>query len=75
MKAPRIVSGFHAVQARLRAQPSSVIEILLDESRNDARARELVTLAQRCNAKLLRVQGKRLEGFAGRESGCRPRGS
>jgi len=33
LKAPRIISGFHAVQARLRADPSSVVEIFLDEGR------------------------------------------
>jgi len=35
---PRVVFGFHAVLARLRADPSSVLEIYLDETRNDARA-------------------------------------
>ena len=29
--------GFHAVLARLRADPDSVLEILLDETRHDAR--------------------------------------
>jgi 23S rRNA (guanosine2251-2'-O)-methyltransferase len=32
--------GFHAVLARLRADPSSVLEIYLDETRNDARAKD-----------------------------------
>ena len=35
---PRVVFGFHAVLARLRADPASVLEIFLDETRNDARA-------------------------------------
>ena len=42
---PRVVFGFHAVLARLRADPSSVLEIYLDETRNDARARDLATVA------------------------------
>ena len=32
---PRVVFGFHAVLARLRADPASVLEIFLDESRGD----------------------------------------
>ena len=38
---PRVVFGFHAVLARLRADPKSVLEIFLDETRNDARAKDL----------------------------------
>ena len=34
---PRVVFGFHAVLARLRADPKSVLEVFLDETRNDAR--------------------------------------
>ena len=34
-KEPRVVLGFHAVFARLRADPASVLEIFLDEARND----------------------------------------
>jgi len=65
LKAPRVISGFHAVQARLRAEPSSVIEIFLDEGRADARAKDLVALAESHGAKLMRVPGARLDGFLG----------
>lgn len=65
MQGRKIVFGFHAVQARMRADPSSVIEIVLDAARNDARARELIAFAQRSNVKLVRVPGTRLDGFAG----------
>lgn len=64
-KEPRVVFGFHAVLARLRADPSSVLEILLDETRHDARGKELAALAERCNVRLLRVPGRRLDGFYG----------
>jgi 23S rRNA (guanosine2251-2'-O)-methyltransferase len=64
-KEPRVVFGFHAVLASLRADPSSVLEILLDEARNDARGRELATLAERAGVRLLRVPAKRLDGFYG----------
>ena len=62
---PRVVFGFHAVLARLRADPKSVIEIFLDETRNDARARDLVAAAERAGVHLMRVPTKRLDGFYG----------
>jgi 23S rRNA (guanosine2251-2'-O)-methyltransferase len=62
---PRVVFGFHAVLARLRADPSSVLEIFLDESRNDARGKDLAAAAERAGVKLMRVPTKRLDGFYG----------
>ncbi|MGQ0651002.1 MAG: 23S rRNA (guanosine(2251)-2'-O)-methyltransferase RlmB [Betaproteobacteria bacterium] len=62
---PRVVFGFHAVLSRLRADPSSVIEIFLDETRNDARGRDLAAAAERAGVKLQRVPTKRLDGFYG----------
>src|SRR3954467_9691463 len=65
MKATRPIYGFHAVLARLRAEPASVEEILMDEGRGDARARDIVAAAQRANVRLMRVPAKRLDGFLG----------
>jgi len=65
MKADRALFGFHAVLARLRADPSSVIEIFVDEGRDDARARELVALAESRGVTIMRVPAKRLDGFYG----------
>jgi 23S rRNA (guanosine2251-2'-O)-methyltransferase len=62
---PRVVFGFHAVLARLRADPASVVEIFLDETRNDARGKDLVAAAQRSNVRLMRVPTRRLDGFYG----------
>jgi 23S rRNA (guanosine2251-2'-O)-methyltransferase len=62
---PRVVFGFHAVLSRLRADPSSVLEIFLDETRNDARAKDLVAAAERSKVHLMRVPTKRLDGFYG----------
>jgi 23S rRNA (guanosine2251-2'-O)-methyltransferase len=62
---PRVVFGFHAVLARLRADPSSVLEIYLDETRNDARAKDLAATAERAKVHLMRVPTKRLDGFYG----------
>src|SRR3954465_14406390 len=62
---PRVVFGFHAVLARLRADPASVVEIFLDETRSDARGRDLAALAERHGVRLMRVPTKRLDGFYG----------
>src|SRR5258706_14478861 len=62
---PRVLFGFHAVLARLRADPSSVLEIFLDETRNDARGKDLAAVAERAGVKLMRVPTKRLDGFYG----------
>ena len=64
-KEPRVVFGFHAVLARLRADPKSVVEVFLDETRNDARARDLAATAARSGVSLHRVPTKRLDGFYG----------
>jgi 23S rRNA (guanosine2251-2'-O)-methyltransferase len=62
---PRVVFGFHAVLSRLRADPASVIEIFVDETRADARARDLASTAERLGVRVLRVPTKRLDGFYG----------
>ena len=51
--------------ARLRADPSSVVEIFLDETRNDARGKDLAAAAERAGVRLMRVPTKRLDGFYG----------
>jgi 23S rRNA (guanosine2251-2'-O)-methyltransferase len=65
MKPTRAVFGFHAVLARLRADAASVVELYLDENRKDARAKDLVLVAERAGVALMRVPTKRLDGFYG----------
>jgi 23S rRNA (guanosine2251-2'-O)-methyltransferase len=65
MKPTRAVFGFHAVLARLRADASSVVELYLDETRKDARAKDLAAAAEKAGAALMRVPTKRLVGFYG----------
>ena len=62
---PRVVFGFHAILARLRSDPSSVVELFVDEGRNDARIRELATTAERAGVRVMRVPTRRLDGFYG----------
>lgn len=65
----RVVFGFHAVLARLRADPSSVQELLVDEARHDARVKDLLAMAGRSQVKVLRVGKERLDGFGERHQG------
>ena len=62
---PRVVFGFHAVLARLRADPKSVVEIFLDETRHDGRIKDLAAVAERTGVKVMKVPTKRLDGFYG----------
>jgi 23S rRNA (guanosine2251-2'-O)-methyltransferase len=63
--AERVIFGFHTVLARLRADPKSVLEVFLDESRKDARAKDFAVQVERAGARLMRVSATRLEGMAG----------
>ncbi len=65
MRPPRVLVGFHAVTARLRADPGSVIEILADEGRHDARLADVLRLAGAAGVRVVRVPAKRLDGFYG----------
>src|SRR5204862_2248427 len=69
MKEPRVVFGFHAVLARLRADPASVVEIFLDEARNDSRVKDLLAIAEGSKVRLMRVTKERLDGFGDRHQG------
>lgn len=62
---PRVVFGFHAVLASLRADPAAVVEIYLDAARQDPRARQLAQAADEAGVRLMRVPARRLEGFYG----------
>jgi 23S rRNA (guanosine2251-2'-O)-methyltransferase len=57
------ICGFHAVTGELRRSPASVKQIYLERSRDDARVRELVTLAQSLDLRLVRVDRARLDGM------------
>jgi 23S rRNA (guanosine2251-2'-O)-methyltransferase len=61
----RFVYGFHAVLAKIRQHPGDVREIYLDASRQDARAHDLVKLAEKLGLRLMQVDNHRLQGMAG----------
>ena len=65
MSEPRVLFGFHAVLARLRAEPRSVLEVFLDEARHDGRIKDLAKTAERAGVKVMKVPASRLDGFQG----------
>ena len=58
-----LVVGFHAVGARLKQNPDSVVEIYVEGSRNDARMRELVALAKERNKPVRTVSSQRIDSM------------
>lgn len=62
----KLIYGFHAVLARLRHDPGGVLEIYLDLTRRDARARDLVHQAKDCGVKLAQVEADRLGRLVGK---------
>ena len=61
----RLIYGFHAITAKLRQDPESLKEILVDADRQDARARELLKHAELQGVKLVFADSKRLDDLAG----------
>jgi 23S rRNA (guanosine2251-2'-O)-methyltransferase len=60
----RLIYGFHAITAKLRHDPSSVKEILIDASRHDGRARDLLQHAELQGINVVACDGKRLDAMA-----------
>lgn len=65
MSESRFIHGFHAVTARLRQDAESVLEVYIDTRRQDARTRDLAELARSVGARVMMVDGGRLDGMCG----------
>ena len=61
----QLIFGFHAVQARLRHNPDSVVEIFVHAGRHDPRLRDLLTTAQERDVRAVPVDAQRLQGLVG----------
>ena len=61
----RFIYGFHAVASRIRQRADSVVEVYLDTSRKDGRARDMAKLAESMRVRVVQVDGGRLDGMAG----------
>jgi len=64
--AEKLIYGFHSVLARLRHDPAGILEIYLDLTRRDARARDLVHQAKDAGVRLAQVEADRLERLVGK---------
>jgi 23S rRNA (guanosine2251-2'-O)-methyltransferase len=65
MSDARILFGFHAVLSRMRQHSTSIQEILIDKERVDARMKDLLTMAESANIRVMQVERSRLDGMAG----------
>ena len=62
------IHGFHAIAAKLRHQPSAILEIFIDAERSDARARDLLRAAELNGIHVVPVDKERLSGMSGGRS-------
>jgi 23S rRNA (guanosine2251-2'-O)-methyltransferase len=62
---PKVIFGFHAVGVRIKTAPKSVIEVLFDASRRDARMRQFIVRAQEAGVRLIEADGLRLSRLVG----------
>lgn len=62
-----IISGFHAVSSRIRQNPKSIVDLYLDSGRHDARARDLVQLAETNAIRIVMTPNDRLNAMAGHD--------
>jgi 23S rRNA (guanosine2251-2'-O)-methyltransferase len=63
MSGIRVIYGFHAVTSRLRQNAGSVKEVLIDQRREDHRARELARLAGERGVRVIKIDAARLDGM------------
>lgn len=64
MSETRLIHGFHAVLSKLRHAADDVKEIYLAEGRQDARARDVLRVAENAGVRVLPVDAGRLDGLA-----------
>jgi len=69
----RFIYGFHAIIAKLRHSGSDVREIFIDQTRQDARARDLIKLAQIHGVHLILSEPSRIAAMAGGAGGKQAR--
>jgi 23S rRNA (guanosine2251-2'-O)-methyltransferase len=59
----RYLFGFHAISARMRAQPESIQALWVDQGRDDPRARDLAGQAAAIGVRVLAADTGRLDGM------------
>ena len=61
----QLIYGLHAVSARLRHHPQSVLELFVNAGRHDRRLRDALALAQARGVRVVAVETPRLQGLVG----------
>ena len=61
----RLIYGYHAVLAKLRRDPESVLELFVADSRQDKRARDVLTLSQNLGIRLHTLEARRMDEMMG----------
>jgi len=64
MSAKRVLAGFHAVAARLRAAPGSIDTVYFDARRRDGRMQQLQQSAKAAGVRLVPADGERLRSLS-----------
>ena len=65
MSSPKVIFGFHAVGVRFKTAPKSVLEVLFDSSRRDARMKQFIARAQDAGVRLVEADSLRIAKLAG----------
>ncbi|MGJ7495882.1 23S rRNA (guanosine(2251)-2'-O)-methyltransferase RlmB [Variovorax sp. RT4R15] len=65
MSSPKVIFGFHAVGVRIKTAPQSVLEVLFDVSRRDARMKQFIARAQDAGVRLVEADALRIAKLAG----------
>src|SRR3954454_12201790 len=64
MSSPKVIFGFHAVGVRIKTAPKSVLEVLFDASRRDARMKQFIARAQEAGVRLVEADRLRIAKLA-----------
>lgn len=65
MSQAKVLFGFHAVGVRMKTAPQSVIEVVFDASRRDARMRQFLDRAREAGVRLIEADALRVAKLAG----------
>ena len=65
MSSPKVLFGFHAVGVRVKTAPQSIVEILYEATRRDARMRQFLDRAREAGVRLIEADSLRIAKLAG----------
>ncbi|RMX06480.1 23S rRNA (guanosine(2251)-2'-O)-methyltransferase RlmB [Corticibacter populi] len=65
MSQHKVLFGFHAVTVRLKTAPASIVEVLFDGTRRDARMKQFLERAREAGARLIEADSLRIAKLAG----------